>query len=71
MGVSRSNEMEICSAQQFKWRLVSVLVGQILASDVVKSSCKSNDLPFVQLGHIEMKGFEAPVEVYTINWTES
>lgn len=48
-----------------------MLVGQILASDVVKSSCKSNDLPFVQLGHIEMKGFEAPVEVYTINWTES
>ena len=45
--------------------------GQILASDVVKSSCKSNDLPFVHLGHIEMKGFEAPVEVYTINWTES
>jgi len=42
--------------------------GQILVSDVVKSSCESADLPFTDMGQVEVKGFEAPVEVYTVSW---
>jgi class 3 adenylate cyclase len=42
--------------------------GQILASDVVKISCKDHNLPFVDLGQIEMKGFDAPVKVHMIRW---
>lgn len=43
--------------------------GQILVSDVVRSSCERGDPPFVDMGQIEVKGFEAPVEVYTVSWT--
>lgn len=42
--------------------------GQILVSDVVRSACESYDLPFVDRGQVEVKGFEAPVAVYTVSW---
>jgi class 3 adenylate cyclase len=66
--IERSGDL-FGSAIQMAARLCSQCEpGQILASDVVRSSSKDHDLPFVDMGQIEMKGFEAPVKVYMIRW---
>jgi len=44
---------------------------QILVSSVVKNLCLGKNISFVDVGKIQLKGFEYPVEVVEVDWNPS
>ena len=44
---------------------------QILAAQVVFDQCDGKKLPFLDLGEVTLKGFDQPIRVYELNWTEA
>jgi len=49
----------------------SAAAGQILVANVVRDLCAGKGLPFVDQGEATLKGFDEPVRLYEVRWSEA
>lgn len=67
--VERSGDLFGSTIQMAARLYTKCELGRILVSEVVRNSCESSNIPFVDMGQMKVKGFEVPVDVYTVSWS--
>ena len=69
--VEHHNDLFGCTVQLAARLCAHAEAEQILVTNVVAELCQGKLLPFKEVGEVMLKGFEEPVRVHSVSWSET